>query len=267
MNDEISRRLREAAAAHEPDRARILARVERGTADPGVRRRTASIARSWPRAAIVGLVATATLATGGLAVAAAIGGAPLLPATAPPAPTVPSPTATPPTVTPSPTPSSRTTTTHGPAPAPSPAPTWGSAHPTPSNDSRAEDGPLRSEGSLDPHSTIYWTQNNLTLETTEPLTSVTVELRIAQTGGVRNTGSWQTLPGDDFTVTVEEPGGVLLYRWVLEPGRTVPAGRHEFASQYNHATGVRDLEHDSYRIDAHSSGGSFAVWGGFSSTR
>ncbi|HEY9370461.1 MAG TPA: hypothetical protein VIU94_18835, partial [Streptomyces sp.] len=68
MNDEISRRLRETAEAHEPNRARILARVERGAADPSVRHRTPSIARSWPRAAIVGLVAAATLATGGLAV-------------------------------------------------------------------------------------------------------------------------------------------------------------------------------------------------------
>jgi hypothetical protein len=273
VNDEISRRLREAAAAHEPNRARILARVERGAAGPDVRHRTPSIARSSPRAAIVGLVAAATLTTGGLAVAAAIGGAPLLPAAAP-TPTVPSATVTSPTVTPGPSPSSRTTTT-GPAPAPTPtptptpasAPTWGSARPTPADDSRVEDGPLRSEGSLDPHSTIYWAQSNLTLETTKPLTSVTVELRIAQTGGVRNTGNWQTLPTDDFTVTVQESGGALLYRWTLKPGRTVPAGQHEFASQYNHATGVRDLEHDSYRVDAQSPRGSFAVWGGFAPTR
>ncbi|MDX6280372.1 MAG: hypothetical protein QOH03_1443, partial [Kribbellaceae bacterium] len=66
MNEEISRRLREAAEAHEPNRARILARVERGAADPTVRDRSSSIARSWPHAAIVGLVAAATLATGGL---------------------------------------------------------------------------------------------------------------------------------------------------------------------------------------------------------
>ncbi|MFE4002314.1 hypothetical protein ACFX43_26410 [Nocardioides sp. YIM B13467] len=265
MNDEISRRLREAAAAHEPNRARILARVERGAADPDVRRRTPSIARSWPRAAIVGVVSAATLATGGLAVAAAIGGAPLLPATAP-APTVPSPTVTSPTVTPSPTPSSRTTTTTGPAPVPSPSPTWGSARPTP-DESRVEDGPLWSEGSLDPHSTIYWAQSNLTLETTKPLTSVTVELRIAQTGGIWSTGSWQTLPSEDFTVTVRESGRALIYRWALKPGRTVPAGRHEFASQYNHETGVRSVERDSYHVDAQTADGSFAVRGGFSPTR
>ncbi|MFD6140541.1 hypothetical protein [Promicromonospora sp. NPDC060271] len=263
MNDEISRRLREAAVAHEPNRARILARVERGAAGSEVRHRTPSIVRSSPRAAIVGLVVAATLTTGGLAVAA-IGGAPLLPVVAP-SPTVPSPTVSSPTVTPGASPSSRATASTGPAPAPAPvpAPTGGGARPTPADDSRVEDGPLRSEGLLDPHSTIYWAQSNLTLETTKPLSSVTVEMRIAQTGDVRDTGNWQTLPTDDFTVTVEESGGALLYRWALKPGRTVPAGKHAFASQYNHATGVRDLEHDSYRVEAQGPRGSFAVWGGF----
>lgn len=257
MNDEISRRLREAAEAHEPNRARILARVERGAADPNVQHRTPSIARSWPRAAIVGLVAAATLATGGLAVAvAAIGGAPSPPATAP-TPPVPSPI-----VTSAPTPSARTTTTD-----PAPATTSGSARPTAPASSRVKDGPLWSEGSLDVHSTIYWAQNNLTLKTTKPLTSLTVDLRIAQTGDVRSTGNWQTLPSDDFTVTVQESGGALLYRWALKPGRTVPAGQHEFAAQYNHATGVRKVKRDSYHVHAQSSGGSVAVWGGFAPTR
>lgn len=261
MNDEISRRLREAAEAHEPNRARILARVERGAADPSIRRRAPSIARSGPRAAIVGLVAAATLTTGGLAVAvAAISGDPLPPATTP-APTPRAPSAT---VTPAPTPATRPTTTD---PAPAPAPASSSALPTPPDDSRVKDGPLWSEGSLDADSSIYWAQNNLTLKTTKPLTSVTVEMRIAQTGGVQNTGNWRTLPSEDFTVTVQESGGALHYRWALKPGRTVPAGRHEFASQYNHATGVRSVKRDSYHVDAQSPDGSVAVWGGFSPTR
>lgn len=261
MNEEISRRLREAAEAHEPNRARILARVERGAADPTVRRRTPSIARSWPRAAIVGLVAAGTLATGGLAVAA-IGGAPSPPAAAPTraATAVPSPI-----VTSTPTPSARSTST---TTRPAPTTTPGSSHPTPpATGSRFQNGPLWSQGSMDADSTIYWAQNNLTLKTTEPLTSLTVELRIAQTGGVRMTGNWRTLPSEDFTVTVQESGGALLYRWVLKPGRTVPAGQHVFAGQYNHATGVRKVKRDSYHVHAQSSGGSSAVWGGFTPPR
>ncbi|WP_328320139.1 hypothetical protein OHA70_20995 [Kribbella sp. NBC_00382] len=268
MNEDISRRLREAAEAHEPNRARILARVERGAADPTVRRRTPSIAKSWPRAAVVGLVAAATLATGGLAVAA-IGGVPSLPATAPTS-AVPTPI-----VTSTPTPSPRTTsTTTRPAPATTrPAPTTAptsapsSSRPTPPAAGRFQDGPLWSQGSIDAKSIIYWAQSDLILKTTQPLTSLTVELRIAQTGGVQATGNWRTLPSEDFTVTVQESAGALLYRWVLKPGRTVPAGQHEFAAQYNHATGVRKVERDSYHVHAQSSAGPSTVSGGFTPPR
>lgn len=256
MNEELSRRLREAAEAHEPNRARILARVERGVADPTVRHRTPSIARSWPRAAVVGLVAAGTLLTGGLAVAAMGGGPPPVVAPTPVAtPAVPSPI-----VTSTPTPSARSTSR-----TPRPAPT--SSRPTPPADSRSQNGPLWSHGSLDPQSTVYWAQNNLILKSTEPLTSLTVELRIAQTGDVRSTGHWRTLPSEDFTVTVEESAGALLYRWILKPGRTVPTGQHQFAAQYNHATGVRKTKRDSYNVHAQSPSGASAVWGGFTPRR
>ncbi|GAA1696917.1 hypothetical protein GCM10009745_48840 [Kribbella yunnanensis] len=255
MNEELNRRLREAAEAHEPNRARILARVERGLADPTVRHRTRSIARSGPRAAIVGLITAATLATGGLAVAA-IGGVPSRPA---PAPTTAVPS---PIVTATPTrPSARPSTT-SPPPATTVAP-----RPTAPPDNRYQDGPLWSQGQMDAHSSIYWAQNNLILKTTQPLTALTVELRIAQTGAVQKTGNWQTLPSDDFTVTVQESRGVLRYRWILKPGRTVPAGQHQFAAQYNHATGVRNGKSDSYHVHAQSSGGSSTVRGGFTPPR
>jgi hypothetical protein len=255
VNEEITRQLHEAAEAYQPDRARILARMERGAADAAVRHHTPSIARSWPKAAFTGLAIVGILATGGLAVAGIVRTP--SPSNTAIAPAIPSPTAAS-----RPTLSSRTTAT---SPALTIAP--GSLRPTPPAGSRTQNGPLWSDSSIDPHSNVYWAQNNVTLKTIQPLTSLTVELRIAQTGGVRNTGSWQTLPGDDFTVTVQEIGGALVYRWVLKPGRTVPAGQHEFAGQYNHATGVRNAADDSYRVDAQTSGGSAAVWGGFTPAR
>lgn len=261
MNEELSRRLREAAEAHEPDRARILARVERGAADPTIRHRKPSIARSWPHAAIIGLVGAATLATGGLAVAA-IGGVPSLQA---PAPTHAAP---PPSAASSPTPSARATSTTPATPPPtSPATTPRSSHPTPPATSRSQNGPLWSQGSIDADSNTFWSESNLTLKTTQPLTSLTVELRIAQTGGVQMTGHWRTLPSEFFTVTVQESGGALLYRWVLNPGRIVPVGQHEFAAQYNHAPGIRKVKRDTYTVHAQSKGGSSTVSGGFTPPR
>ncbi|MFE3408160.1 hypothetical protein ACFXMT_07480 [Streptomyces mirabilis] len=261
MNEEIARQLREAAEAHRPDRARMLARVQRGMAGPAVRHRARPFARSGTRVALAGLAAAGILATGGLAVAAIV-------ATPSPSPTVTTP------ATPSPTVSSPHPTSARPTPvAPAPATTPGSARPTPPATSpsptagESQNGPLWSAGSVDPQSTVYWTQSNLALKTTEPLTSLTIEMRIVQTGGVKNTGTWQTLPSGDFTVTVQEAGGALVYRWVLKPGLTVPAGSHEFAAQFNNGAGVRSVAGDGYRVDAQGSGGSVSVRGGFAPTR
>ncbi|MFJ5031245.1 hypothetical protein ACIQB5_24710 [Streptomyces sp. NPDC088560] len=261
MNEEIARRLREAAEAHRPDRARMLAQVQRGMAGPAVRHRARPFARSGTRVALAGLAATGILATGGLAVAAIV------------AHSSPSATVTTP-ATPSPTVSSPHPASGRPTPvAPAPATTPGSARPTPPATSpsptagESRNGPLWSAGSVDPHSTVYWTQSNLALKTTQPLTSLTIEMRIAQTGGVKITGTWQTLPSTDFTVTAQEADGTLVYRWVLKPGLTVPAGSYEFAAQFNHATGVRSAAGDGYRVDAQGSGGSASVRGGFVPTR
>ncbi|GHE13134.1 hypothetical protein [Streptomyces alanosinicus] len=257
MNEEIALRLREAAEAHRPDRARMLARVQRGVAGPAVRHRARPFARSGTRVALAGLAAAGILTTGGFAVAAIV-------ATSSPSATVTTP------ATPSPSVSSPHPTSARPTPvAPAPATTPGSARPTPPATSpppaagESRNGPLWSAGSVDPRSTVYWTQSNLVLKTTRPLTSLTVEMRIVQTGGVKNTGTWQTLPSADFTVTAQETGGTLVYRWVLKPGLTVPAGSHEFAAQFNNGTTERSTADDGYRVDAQGPGGSASVRGGF----
>ncbi|WP_338684208.1 hypothetical protein QD712_27985 [Streptomyces acidiscabies] len=262
--DDIDRRLREAAEAHRPDRARMLARVERGMAGPTVRHRARPFARSGTRVALAGLAATGILTTGGLAVAAIV-------AKPSPPPTVTTPATLGPAVSSPPPKPAR------PSPvAPPPATTPGSARPTPSATSaspaptadESQDGPLRSAGSLDAKSNAYWTQSDLLLTTTQPLTSLTVEIRIVQTGGAKSTGTWRTLPADDFTVTVQEADGALVYRWVLKPGLTVPAGNHEFAAQFNNgADGAHSATGDGYRVDAQGAGGSASVRGGYVPTR
>ncbi|MEV6212535.1 hypothetical protein [Kitasatospora sp. NPDC051914] len=261
MNEEIERRLREAAEAHRPDRARMLARVERGMAGPAVRHRARPFARSGIRVALAGLAAGGILTTGGLAVAAIV-------AEPSPPPTVATPTTLAPAVSSPPPTSAR------PTPVAPPATTPGSSRPTPSATSaspsptvgESQNGPLWSAGSLDPYSSVYWTQSDLFLKTTQPLTSLTVEIRIVQTGKVKNAGTWHTLPSGDFTVTVQEAGGALVYRWVLKPGLTVPAGSYRFGAQFNNGS-VRSAAGDGYRVDAQASGGSASVRGGFVPTR
>lgn len=126
-----------------------------------------------------------------------------------------------------------------------------------------EGGPLSSGGSVDPDSNDFWAQSNVTLKTSEQLTELTVQLRIAQTGGVTSTGSWRSLPEQDFDLTVEADDGFLVYTWVLKDGRTAPKGELVFAGQYNHERGGRDAGGDRYAITAKAGGDDLAVAGGF----
>ncbi|MGW1911327.1 hypothetical protein ACWCQS_11480 [Streptomyces sp. NPDC002076] len=94
-----------------------------------------------------------------------------------------------------------------------------------------QDGPLWSDGSVDPHSNDFWAQSDLALKTSKQLSSLTVVLKVAQTGGVSSTGAWRSLPEGDFTQTVEERAGLIVYTWRLKEGRTVPAGQWVFAGR------------------------------------
>ncbi|QNP66516.1 hypothetical protein [Streptomyces genisteinicus] len=146
-----------------------------------------------------------------------------------------------------------------------PAPRESAARPAPLQPApeRPADGFLSSSAVVDPHSNRYWAQNNLDLTTREPLTELTVEVRVALTGGVEETGHWGTRPADDFDVRVQERDGALLYRWTLREGRTLPAGKHVFAAQYNHAEGDRDASRDAYTARGRAGDTGVAVSGRF----
>jgi hypothetical protein len=232
--DPLHELLREEAGAYRPDRARMRARVRHGISAgaegaPG-RVRVRASGTSWPRIALVAVVSTAVLLAGVRAVTSLVReDGPAREVATVPLPPPPDPDAA----------------------APS------------SPDAAPSSGPLRSEGAVDPHSNAYWAQSNVTLTTREPLTALVLEVRIAQTGGVRETGSWRTRPAADFTVATREEGGALVYRWTLKEGRTVPAGRHVFAAQYDHAVGARDAGGDTYTATAAAAGGEHTVRGAF----
>ncbi|MGW4757808.1 hypothetical protein [Streptomyces chartreusis] len=223
VHDKLRARLHEAAGAHEPDRERILARVERGMAEQARpdHRATRPPAYGWLRVVTATAAVAGVLAVGGYAVASAVK-------------------------------EDRPQQTVATSPTPEPPGAKGE-----------KDGPLWSDGSVDPHSNDFWAQSNLRLHTSGQLTALTVRLRVAQTGGVTSTGAWRSLPEDDFTLTVGEKDGFLVYTWVLKEGRTVRAGEWVFAGQYDHERGGRDAKDDSYVMTATAGGEQLSVTGGF----
>jgi hypothetical protein len=264
VHDDLRARLHEAAGAHEPDRTRILARVERGMSEQTRpdHRATRPPVFGWVRVVAATAAVAGVLGVGGYAVASAVK------EDTPPQKNVavtatPSPDATSraPAPPPDPTPSAPKET-RAPSSSPSRTPSASATAEAPAA-SGVEDGPLWSDGSVDPHSNEFWGQSNVTLKTSEQLTSLTVELKVAQTGGITSAGAWRSLPEDDFTLTVGERDGFLVHTWVLKEGRTVAAGEWVFAGQYNHERGGRDAKDDTYTATATTKSGQLAVKGDF----
>ncbi|WP_420032976.1 hypothetical protein ACN2WE_10045 [Streptomyces sp. cg28] len=273
MSDELRRRLRAAAGAHRPDRERMLARIERGMAGPpaaDVPSRGRGPAVGWVRIAGVTAGVAGALTVGGFAVGAALrpDDEPRQTVAVSPSPATASPDATArertPTASPSGSPSASAPQRH-PTSSP-PAKPSGSADdtkpPAAPDPGTASDGPLWSDGSVDPGSSEYWSQSDVTFRTEDELASLTVELRVALPGGVADTGNWRSLPAEDFTVSVAEHDGFLVYRWQLKAGRTVPTGEFVFAGQYNHGAGGRDASKDTYTVSARTADGERASVGG-----
>ncbi|MFJ2610142.1 hypothetical protein ACIO13_35055 [Streptomyces sp. NPDC087425] len=272
VHDALRARLHETAGAHEPDRARILARIERGMAEQHDHdhhhRATRSPVWNWARVAGATAAVAGMLAAGGYAVASAVRSNPpqQQSVAVSPTPPAPSPDATSRAPEP-PAASSPAAPTRPAAPHPS-APTMSPSAPAATDFSTgaAQDGPLRSDGVVDPHSNDFWAQSNLTLRTTEQLTSLTIELKVAQSGGVTSTGAWRSLPEQDFTQTTRESDGFVVYTWTLKADRTVPPGTWVFAGQYNHERGGRDARADAYTITGTADGGRRRVEGDFAAS-
>ncbi|MEU0159893.1 hypothetical protein ABZ154_13870 [Streptomyces sp. NPDC006261] len=283
--------LREAASSHHPDRARMLARIER--ARPQSHGAPARRIRFvWPRAALAGFVAAGACVVGGFAVASVVQAPDDVPGSSVVQEEAPQEEAPQERATPAPRPSDRipappvaTGSPDATPPVPSGAPEEPARPPTPSaggtpprtDEDRppapgggslsTTDGPLWADGSIAPEDNPDWAQSEVTLKSQEPLTALTVELLVPQTGQVRSTGTWQTRPDGDFDLSVRERDGVLVHRWTLKAGRTVPAGTHVFAGQYDHAPGGRDAAPDTYRATARTAGGTtYEVGGDFART-
>ncbi|PWI19189.1 hypothetical protein DI272_37325 [Streptomyces sp. Act143] len=267
VHDELRARLHEAAGQHEPDRARMLARIERGMAEqsrPGHRAGRPPVF-GWVRVVSATAAVACVLGIGGYAVASAVKDdtpqqtvattatpepSPDATSRAPIHPSAPEPGETPRTEKPRSTPTAK-------------APSATATAQPPATASGEEDGPLWSDGSVDPHSNDFWAQSNITLKTSGELSALTVQLKIAQTGGVTSAGAWRSLPEDDFTLTTEEKDGFLVYTWTLKEGRKVAEGEWVFAGQYDHERGGRDAAGDSYTATGTAGGEQLAVQGDF----
>ena len=254
----IGAALRAEADSHQPDRAAMLARIERGQFSAPVRgRRRRTSRRGGLR--LAGIVMASAVGFG-LSVAgtwAAVG------VFSAPAPTEPVVTVVSPSPSVSATPSAGTAGTPSGTPS---APSASAGASNPAGATRVQQGFLWSDGSIDPYTTTGWSQSDITLKNHYTVTALDVKVTLAFTPGLASTGSWSTVPAAELVTTVTKQGGTLVYEFTLKPGATLAPGTYVFAGQYNHAAVGRDAGGDSYRATATGHGSSVEVYGNFAAT-
>jgi hypothetical protein len=233
--------LRDEAAQHRPDSAAMWNRIDRDrpTTAPGpLARGMADLFRPnllRPVGAAVAVAAMLVAGVTGIRLAnrspapQQVAAAPTEPSAAPSKPTVKKPTSPPAGHSSTPSHSQR----------PSPAATGGGHEPV-------HDEYLSATAVRNAYSITSWTQDDLTLGTTETITALDVTLKVALTAGVADTGHWTSIPVELVTTGVTRQGGALVYRFTLRAGATLAPGSYTFAAQFNHTTDPRPLTVDTY---------------------
>jgi hypothetical protein len=124
-------------------------------------------------------------------------------------------------------------------------------------------GFLSSKGGVDPNSVATWSQQNVTITTTEPVDSLTVTIKVAMTARVAEAGRYTTVPNNDVIVTVDRGANWMTYKYSLRKGAELIPGNYLFAAQYTHHSG-RGMSKDSYTINARAGGQQTDMSGNFS---
>jgi hypothetical protein len=272
--DQLRAALRAEAATHRPDRDAMLDRITTSAMrDTGHGRRRLSLRG---RTGAVVAAAVAIFGGGGVGTWALTGADdrdpvnPALPtatatatATSRPDGTTPA-GGTPPAATTKPVPSRGT----APARPGTSAPATPSSTPTSQRPAGTgvSQGPLWSDGSIDPDSSDTSGASVVTLKTTEALTALDVVIRVARTDGLASRGGTKQTPGASVTATVTEEPGAYLYRFTLSSADTLGPGTYTFTARYTYPSGGRDAGGDTYRAAATTAGGGLAVQGDFSPT-
>jgi hypothetical protein len=248
VSDELPDRLRASAEEYEPDRDRMWSRVSEGMREPrGARAEPARTGWRIPHLALatgatVVLIGAVVLFGQSLGLGPVVGPTPEPPAGG-------RVTATAEASDPATTDGAETTTGEGPE-------STGEGETT-TEETTADDEPgggavdwLQADGSFDEAGNDYWSQANLVVRNEETLTELTVELRFAIGGDLEPTGSWSTDNSRFADAQVTEEDGFLVFRWSLREGAVLPAGEYTLASQFNHQSGPRGADEDTYAFEA-----------------
>jgi uncharacterized repeat protein (TIGR03803 family) len=110
--------------------------------------------------------------------------------------------------------------------------------------------------------TPYFTQEDAVLTTSAPITALTLTITIKVTPGLVFSGMYQNVSGQ-ITETHTSSPSTITYRWVLQPGATIPVGTWTFAAQMGSSGVTHSQSGDTFQLSYTSGGQVFTQSGTF----
>jgi hypothetical protein len=102
-----------------------------------------------------------------------------------------------------------------------------------------------------------WAELDVWVTAKQPLTSLTITVKVAACHGLGSTDIWSSAAGGSFKLAETSNGdGSLTYTFTLDQGNTfAPSAQGpEFSAQFNHAAGVWAAASDTFSVAARTAG-------------
>lgn len=249
------------AAGHQPDRSAMLSRIARHrTGSPVAERPPAghALRLAGSALAVITILGVGGVARWSLADGPDPGTEPVAPPAARPSTPLPGPS----TGTPSRPPSKRPSAVPG-AAAPSVAasraprarPPAAPPPPAPPPPPRKKAEPVSADGSVNPNTDDTAGRSDITVTVREPLSALTVTVRIAPATGLTDQGGTHDAGDAPFGTTVVREQETLVYRFKLAGGATLAAGTYVFTAKFAYPNeGGRDAGADTYQVTGTTAG-------------
>jgi hypothetical protein len=106
-------------------------------------------------------------------------------------------------------------------------------------------GLLTAVGAVDASSNGSWSQENVNITLTEPISAFQLTVKVSTSAGLSSTGDWTNYDITMFNVTVATQSDGIVYTFQLKSGRTLQPGSAEFAVQFAHGAAHNPV-YDTY---------------------
>jgi hypothetical protein len=124
-------------------------------------------------------------------------------------------------------------------------------------------GAVSASGSLASGSNAWWTEEDVSLSNSAPITALSVTVTVQKTAGVAFAGQYTTFAGGAISASHADSGTTIVYTYTLNAGQTVAPGSWKLGSQFSGNGTPHATSGDTFSVSATAGGTTSTITGHF----